>query len=377
MKQEKKSPFQFGTLATKENFIDRVEDRALLKRMMASHINTMLISPRRWGKSSLVKMAMDEMTNEDPHVRVCHIDAFTIASETEFYRTFASKVIECASNKIERWVSDAKKFLVGVVPQIVVNDQVTNFMAFNIKYIPEERDKLTILQLPEMIAKDKGLKIMVCIDEFQQLANLKEYKDMEGKMRATWQQQQNVTYCLYGSKRNMMLNIFNNANSPLYRFGQVIFMGKIAKSDWVPFIINAFEKTGKNISKEMAERICDTVQCHSWYLQQLCFFIWNITENTVDENTFHAGLEQVININTPMFQNDTENLSASQIQMLRAIAAGEKQLSSEDVRRSYHLGNPNTITKNKHALQEKDIIEKSPNGLAFIDPIYQLWIKTL
>lgn len=376
MKQEKKSPFQFGTLATKENFIDRVEDRALLKRMMASHINTMLISPRRWGKSSLVKMAMDEMTNEDPHVRVCHIDAFTIASETEFYRTFASKVIECASNKIERWVSDAKKFLVGVVPQIVVNDQVTNFMAFNIKYIPEERDKLTILQLPEMIAKDKGLKIMVCIDEFQQLANLKEYKDMEGKMRATWQQQQNVTYCLYGSKRNMMLNIFNNANSPLYRFGQVIFMGKIAKSDWVPFIINAFEKTGKNISKEMAERICDTVQCHSWYLQQLCFFIWNITENTVDENTFHAGLEQVININTPMFQNDTENLSASQVQMLRAIAAGEKQLSSEDVRRSYHLGNPNTITKNKHALQEKDIIEKSPNGLAFIDPIYQLWIKT-
>lgn len=377
MKQEKKSPFQFGTLATKENFIDRVEDRALLKRMMASHINTMLISPRRWGKSSLVKMSMDEMTNEDPHVRVCHIDAFTIASETEFYRTFASKVIECASNKIERWVSDAKKFLVGVVPQIVVNDQVTNFMAFNIKYIPEERDKLTILQLPEMIAKDKGLKIMVCIDEFQQLANLKEYKDMEGKMRATWQQQQNVTYCLYGSKRNMMLNIFNNANSPLYRFGQVIFMGKIAKSDWVPFIINAFEKTGKNISKEMAERICDTVQCHSWYLQQLCFFIWNITENTVDENTFHAGLEQVININTPMFQNDTENLSASQVQMLRAIAAGEKQLSSEDVRRSYHLGNPNTITKNKHALQEKDIIEKSPNGLAFIDPIYQLWIKTL
>lgn len=377
MKQEKKSPFQFGTLATKENFIDRVEDRALLKRMMASHINTMLISPRRWGKSSLVKMAMDEMTNEDPHVRVCHIDAFTIASETEFYRTFASKVIECASNKIERWVSDAKKFLVGVVPQIVVNDHVTNFMAFNIKYIPEERDKLTILQLPEMIAKDKGLKIMVCIDEFQQLANLKEYKDMEGKMRATWQQQQNVTYCLYGSKRNMMLNIFNNANSPLYRFGQVIFMGKIAKSDWVPFIINAFEKTGKNISKEMAERICDTVQCHSWYLQQLCFFIWNITENTVDENTFHAGLEQVININTPMFQNDTENLSASQVQMLRAIAAGEKQLSSEDVRRSYHLGNPNTITKNKHALQEKDIIEKSPNGLAFIDPIYQLWIKTL
>ena len=54
------SPFQFGTLATEENFIDRVEDRAMLKQMLASHINVMLISPRRWGKSSLVKKAMGE-----------------------------------------------------------------------------------------------------------------------------------------------------------------------------------------------------------------------------------------------------------------------------------------------------------------------------
>ena len=56
------SPFQFGTLATKENFIDRDEDRALLKQLLTSHINVMLISPRRWGKSSLVKRALDELT---------------------------------------------------------------------------------------------------------------------------------------------------------------------------------------------------------------------------------------------------------------------------------------------------------------------------
>ncbi|MBF4212733.1 ATP-binding protein, partial [Pseudomonas donghuensis] len=83
-----------------------------------------------------------------------------------------------------------------------------------------------------------------------------------------WQQQQLTSYCLYGSKRNMMLNIFNNSNSPFYRFGQVIFMQKIAKEHWIPFILSSFEKTGKSISAEMAERICDAVACHSWYLQQ-------------------------------------------------------------------------------------------------------------
>lgn len=369
------SPFQFGTLATNENFIDRQEDRALLKQLLSSHINVMLISPRRWGKSSLVKKAMTELSEEDKNVRVCYIDAFSIGSEAEFYRTFASQVIACASSKMERWIEDAKKFLTGVIPQVVLNDQVTDFMAFDLKFVPQERDKMTILQLPEVIAKEKGIKIVVCIDEFQQLANLPEYKDMEGKMRSVWQQQQLTSYCLYGSKRNMMLNIFNNSNSPFYRFGQVIFMQKIAKEHWIPFIQQSFEKTGKSISTELAERICDTVSCHSWYLQQLCYFIWSFTASEVTEDIFNLGLKQVLNINTPMFQNDTENLSSTQIEMLKAIVDGEQHFSSQAVKQIYNLGNPNTIVKNKKTLQNKDIIEKNKDGFSFVDPIYRLWFK--
>lgn len=369
------SPFQFGTLATNDNFIDREEDRALLKQLLSSHINVMLISPRRWGKSSLVKKAMDELANEDKNTKVCYIDAFSIGSEAEFYRTFASQVIACASSKMERWMEDAKKFLTGVIPQVVINDQITDFMAFDLKFVPQERDKMTILQLPEMLAKEKGIKIIVCIDEFQQLANLPEYKDMEGKMRSVWQQQQLTSYCLYGSKRNMMLNIFNNANSPFYRFGQVIFMQKIAKKHWIPFIQQSFEKTGKSISSELAERICDTVSCHSWYLQQLCYFIWSFTASEVTEEVFALGLKQVLNINTPMFQNDTENLSSTQIEMLKAIADGEQHFSSQAVKQIYNLGNPNTIVKNKRTLQNKDIIEKQGDDFVFVDPIYRLWFK--
>lgn len=368
-----KVPFQFGTLATRENFIDRVEDRALLKQLLYSHINTMLVSPRRWGKSSLVKMSMEELCKEHPEVRVCFIDAFGIATEAEFYRVFASRVISCASSKMDRWIADAKKFLTGVVPQIVVNDQVNDFMAFELKYVPKEQDKLTILQLPETLSKEKNIRIIVCIDEFQQLATLPEYKDMEGKMRTIWQRQEIATYCLYGSKRSMMMQIFNNSNSPFYRFGQIVFMQKIKKEDWVPFIISNFKKTGKKISTSKAEQICDTVKCHSWYLQQLCYFIWIFTDHEVTDEVFKKGLEQVVNINTPMFQNDTETLTASQKEMLQAIHDGEQQLSSESVKAKYALGNPNTITRNKRILQDKDIIEKDKGKWTFVDPIYELW----
>ena len=258
------APFQYGTLATKDNFVDRVEDRAQLKSFLSSHINVMLISPRRWGKSSLVKVAMEELQNEAKDVCVCFIDAFSIGSEAEFYRTFASQVIACASTKLERRIQDAKRFLTGVVPQLVIKDDVTNFMAFDVKFVPQEQDKMDILRLPETLAVAKNIRMIVCIDEFQQLANLPDYKNMEGKMRSAWQQQEHVTYCLYGSKRHMMMDIFNNANSPFYRFGQMLFLDKIAKSDWMPFIRESFEKSGKHISEAFASQVCDTVECHSW-----------------------------------------------------------------------------------------------------------------
>ncbi len=369
------APFQYGTLATKENFVDRIEDRAMLKNFLSSHINVMLVSPRRWGKSSLVKVAMDELQDEYDDIKVCYIDAFSIGSEAEFYRTFASQVIACSSTKLERRIQDAKKFLTGVVPQVVIKDDVTNFMAFDVKFTPQEQDKIDILRLPETLALAKKIRIIVCIDEFQQLANLPEYKNMEGKMRSVWQQQQQVTYCLYGSKRHMMLDIFNNSNSPFYRFGQMLFLNKIPREEWLPFIVSTFEKSGKHISTEYANRICDITECHSWYLQQCCYFVWNATKDDVDEAAFSYGLNQMVNTNSPMFQNDTETLAASQIEMLRAIKDGITQFSSMETREKYNLGNPNTISKNKRVLQEKDIVEKKADRLTFVDPIYRLWFS--
>ena len=369
------TPFQYGTLATRENFVDRVEDRAQLKNFLLSHINVMLVSPRRWGKSSLVKVAMEELMEENRNIRVCNIDAFSIGSEAEFYKAFASQVIACASSKLEKRIQDAKKFLTGVVPQVVIKDDVTNFMAFDVKFIPQEQDKMDILRLPETLAVAKKIKIIVCIDEYQQLANLPEYKNMEGKMRSVWQQQQHVSYCLYGSKRHMMLDIFNNSNSPFYRFGQLLFLNKIPKEEWIPYIVSRFEKSGKSITPLFAERICDVTECHSWYIQQCCYFIWNSTAVEVTEESFNFGLRQMINTNSPMFLTDTESLASSQIEMLRAIKDHVSQLSSSETRSRYHLGNPNTISKNKRILQAKDIIELKDGHLVFVDPIYRLWFS--
>mgnify|MGYP002855481660 CR=1 FL=1 len=367
------SPFQYGTIAQDENFIDRDRERALLKQLLSSGINVMLISPRRWGKSSLVKKAMDELTIEQKNIKVCYIDAFAINSEAEFYRTFASRVMSSAYTRLDKGLSSAKKLLTGIMPQLVFKDSVTEFLTIDVRFKPQEKDKIEILRLPEKIAEQRGIKIIVCIDEFQRFASFPEYGDMEGKMRSVWQSQQRVSYCLYGSKRHMMNEIFNNSSKPFYRFGQVLYLDKIAKDDWMQFIINGFTKTGKRINEHWASRVCDITRCHSWYLQQFCFFLWNNTSIEVDETTFDRSLKQLIDTNMPMFVNDIEHFSASQLEMLRAVHSGETQLSGQKAREFYGLGNPNTITKNKKTLINRDIIELNKGEFNFVDPIFELW----
>ena len=369
------SPFQYGTIVDKECFVNRVEERKQLKELLDSGINVMLISPRRWGKSSLIKVAMDELMQEDQRVRVCFIDAFSIKTEAEFYRTFAKEVISCTASTLEKRLDDVKNFLKGISPSITLKSDATDSLSFDLKFDLQDNDVMEILELPEKLALAKDIRVIVCIDEFQQLALLPGYKAMEGKMRSVWQKQQHTSYCFYGSKRHMMMDIFNNSANPFYRFGQVLFLEKIKKEEWIPFITGAFGRTGKEITNAQAERICDIVKCHSWYLQQLCYFIWSGTSVTVSDEVIDRRVQQLIDTNMPMFMNDVENLTATQIAMLRAVADGEFQFNAMAIVKKYELGSAQTITRNKKMLVERDFVEKDNKNYRFSDPVFELLLR--
>lgn len=369
------SPFQYGKLATKDNFIDRVVERASLKQMLFSGINVALISPRRWGKSSLVKVAMEELMVERPDVRVCYLDAFSIDSVEDFYSKFSSAVVSCTGSKIEKAWNDAKKYLGGIVPGLAVSDGLNDILTINFRHDPLKDNQIQILNLPEKIASDKGIRIIVCIDEFQQLAEMEGYAELEGKLRSAWQHHKNVSYCFYGSKKHMMMKIFGDSQKPFYRFSEIMFLGKIAQEDWVPFIIGGFSKTGKSISEEFAVDICEHTERHSWYLQQLSYFVWSDTEGAVTEDIMNRAYRRIIDTNAPMFMSDVEKLSASQREMLKAIISGETQLSSAGARERFRLGNLTTITRNKKVLETKAFVDVNDGVLEVSDPIFRVWFK--
>ena len=102
-----KSPFMFGKLASGSTFINRQEDIKKLSSNFSSGINTILVSPRRWGKSSLVEK-VSETISRDGKTRVCIIDMFNTRSEDAFYQLFSKQLIKSTSNQWEEWVKTAK-----------------------------------------------------------------------------------------------------------------------------------------------------------------------------------------------------------------------------------------------------------------------------
>ncbi|MDR0748923.1 MAG: ATP-binding protein [Tannerellaceae bacterium] len=368
-----KSPFQYGKLAEGTTFVNRLKEKQMLKNNLVSGINTMLISPRRLGKSSLVKLATTELLNENKEIKVCYIDAFTLNTEEGFYQAFAREVIKSASNRWESWLTTGKKYLQALSPRISIgSDPMYDFsIGFEMSAIKE--NELELLNLPEKIAQAKKIKMIVCIDEFQNFAKMKTYPELEQKMRSVWQHQQNVTYCFYGSKRHMMMEIFNSSSKPFYRFGQIMFLSKIAENEWVDFIVNAFGRTGKSISSELAKTLVSKVDLHSWYVQQLSHFVWNLTENEVTEDILMQATEQVIDANLPLYQRECEALSATQINLLAAVASGEQMLASAEVTAKYRLGTSQNVSKNKKTLQNADLLEKTKNGFNFLDPVFKQW----
>ena len=253
-------PFKFGVATSDEYFTDRVEETKRLVSNFENNINTILISPRRWGKTSLVKKAISQTSPEK--IRVVFLDIFACRNEYEFCNIFTTAVLKQTSSKWDEWVRNAQEFLARVSPRITMGADPTADISFSIDLKNKEVGIEETLQLPERIAQKNNCRIVICVDEFQQIGEFPDSLSFQKKLRTVWQHQSSVSYCLFGSKKHLMNELFGRKDYPFYKFGDTIYLGKISTPDWVSYICERFANTGKNISENLAEQICSLVDNH-------------------------------------------------------------------------------------------------------------------
>ena len=371
---ELQKPFVFGQAIGVNHFIGRERELKRLTANFSHGINTVLMAPRRWGKTSLVKRTMSEVKND--YIKIIYIDAYFCRNEYDFYNHFAECILHQTNSKFEQWAETAGEFLMRLTPKISYNLPSADEYSVSLGITPRTHKPEEILQLPEIIAQRKNIHLIICIDEFQQIGEFTDSMTVQKRMRSVWQHQEHVNYCLFGSKKHLLQNMFLKSSYPFYKFGDIIPLNPIEEATWLPYLQQGFKSWGKNISEDIARRLCQLVQLHPSYIQQLAWLTLLNTDSEATESTLQQGLDDLINENSALFIQQTEHLTPYQLNFLYAMLDGiSSDFTKEDIREQYPLGSYSNIARIKTALLEKELIDTNKGAVIFADPVFVLWMR--
>lgn len=366
--------FVYGMSVGGDNFTDRIEETKRIKLDFENGINVILISPRRMGKTSLIKKVISEM--DSPEIKVVYMDIYDCRSEYDFYNRFAETMMKSTGNQLEQVMENIKRFLVRVSPKLSFSPEPNSEFSVSLGITSKDYSPEEILDLLERIAKEQGIKIVVCIDEFQQIGEFADSLTVQKRLRGVWQHHQHVSYCFFGSKKHLMENIFQSRRMPFYQFGEMLHLKCIPTEYWVPFICSRFEKYGKKISEEYAARICHTVKNYSSYVQQLAWNVMAETEIEVNEESFTEGFNALLEQNSSLFIQQTEGLTTYQLNFIRLLCNGiHSGFNTQSVVELYSLGSKSNVDRIKKCLIDRELITIEKEGVFLADCVFELWFK--
>lgn len=368
--------FVYGVAVSDYNFIGRERETKRLLDNFKGGINVILMSPRRLGKTSLVKHVCNKLDDKD--IITVYLDIFGCKSEYDFYNKLTAEVLKQTASKHELWFEEAKEFLYRLTPKISFSPEPNSDFSISLGITPKTHTPEEVLQMAETIAIKRKKRIVICIDEFQQIGEMSNSKQIQARLRTVWQHQKHVSYCLFGSKHHLMSTIFLHRSMPFFQFGDTISLNKIATEDWVEYIVSHFADGKRTISHALAEEICKFTENYSAYVQQLAWLVFTLKEEgeTVTEDDVKQAKNDLLATNDILFMQMIEPLSEFQLNFLRAIASGiKKDFGLSEVREEYNLGSYSNITRLKTALLERDLIEKQNTELVITDPIFAKWLK--
>ncbi len=369
------TPFIFGKIVSGKEFTDRESETVWLQQQWQAGNNCMIISPRRWGKSSLVEHAVRKKQQQHAGTLFCFIDLYNVRSEQEFYEVFARELLKVTANSWEEIARNAKLFFKHLIPRLSFSPDPASEISLGFDWKELKKNPSEVLNLPEKIGKAKKKEIVICLDEFQNISFFDEPLALQKKLRAHWQKHQQATYCLYGSKRHLLMDFFTKPSMPFYQFGEILFLQKIAEAYWVPFISGHFAASGKSITERQAMHIARIMDNHPYFVQQLAQAVWLRTAKKCSDDVIDKTLAELLDQYSILYQKEVDQLTNPQLNFLRALCDKVEQLSSAETIRKYRLGTSANIPRIRTALENKELIDITGKQINFNDPLFESWLK--
>ena len=369
------NPFLIVGYNGPEYFCDREAETQTLISALVNGRNVTLISPRRMGKTGLIKNVFYRLSQSKESTVCIYLDIFSTQSLQDFVYMLGKAVLGRFDTFSQKAIKSLMSFFKSCRPIISV-DEASGTPTVSLDFVPE-RSSETLKEIFEYLSKSEH-ECFIAIDEFQQITEYPE-KGVEGLLRSYIQFLPNVHFIFSGSKRHLMETIFFSAKRPFYQSTQKMFLTTISKDSYFKFAQNLFAEAGKELDKKVFESVYNKVSGHTWYVQYILNRMYSLTIQSPTSADLNSVMENIIKEEEYLYQTYFDLLTAGQIRLLTAIAKEGKvtEINSSAFIKKYNLKAASSVNAALKSLKEKDFILKDTKGYSVSDRFFALWLKGL
>ncbi len=374
------NPFVYGEVVPAGAFVDREVELARLVTDLASGQKVFLISPRRYGKSSLVRQAFTQLGRQ----RIATLE-FTVASFSSyvaFLEGYARALVglESRTGRARSWI---RELFTGVRPEIRVEAGAEGgglTLAFPAVRTARDAARLAeeVFALPGRLAARLGRRLVIALDEFQAITAF-DGGQVEQALRAAVQQQRQVGYVFAGSEPSLMEQMVS-ARRPFYKAGPVMRLQKIPAEIFAAFVDDRFRRSGITAERDFGLAVVDLAGNLPYDVQRLAHEAWDdvtaARRRRISLDDLHATLRRLLGEQDTLFDAVWQRLTLAQRAVLRAVVLerGEGLLAAE-TRERHRLGGASTVQAALVALAREDLVAREDTGrYTVVDSLMREWV---
>jgi len=378
------NPFVYGEVVPASAFVDRVAELDRLVADLAASQKVFLISPRRYGKSSLIRRALSVMARRGTLTVEVTVSSFS--SYVAFLEGYARAVVSAETrwDRARNWLRDAVRSAraeVRYTPDHSLQTPGSSSMSVSFPGVHSEREISRLAEevfaLPAHLVSSRKRKVTVALDEFQAIGQFNG-GSVEHAMRAAVQHQRDVGYVFAGSEPTLMERMLG-PKRPFYKAGPVMRLDTIPADEFAAFIDVKFARSGMKPDEGLGAAIVELAGNLPYDVQRLAHETWDDARRRrrrrVSLDDLHDALRRLLSEQQTMFEALWQRITLAQRAVLRAVVVEEgRDLLSADVRTRHRLGGPSTVQAALAALVRDDVLARDGKRYAVVDSLLREWV---
>jgi hypothetical protein len=386
------NPFVYGEVVPAAAFADRTAELERLVADLAAAQKVFLISPRRYGKSSLIGRALAAMARQGAITIELTVASFS--SYVAFLEGYARAIVaaETRQERARSWLREAIRSARAEVryeparaalssSRTARSAKAGGALTVSFPSVRSEREVSRLAQdvfeLPAKLAAERGRTVVVALDEFQAIAGFNG-GSVEHALRGAVQHQRDVGYVFAGSEPSLMERMLG-PKRPFYKAGPVMRLEKIPAEEFAAFIDARFGKSGVRPEDGLGAAIVDLAGNLPYDVQRLAHETWDEVRargrRRASLDDLHAALKRLLLEQQTMFEAVWQRLTLGQRAVLRAVVVEEGlNMMASDTRTRHRLGGPSTVQAALAALAREDVIARDDDRYVVVDSLLREWV---